>query len=886
MKVKFNVKFSSTQGQNLYITGSCDELGNWDRDKALPMHFAGATDWAAETDIKSKNFEYLYFIRNEWDGNITEEWAPHKVDNPTVRTEMVIYDSWNYPSLPEFNMNTEFFRHLTPHIKVAKPRKFKKNTHRFSIPFRLLKENESVYVLGNYAPLGNWNEDNALALNWDGEGKWFADVDLSMAQNVVEYKYLVKNTETGQVRYYESGKNRYVLPVQKGEFALCNDVSFWPPENEKWRGSGIAVPVFSLRSEKGLGVGEFPDLIEFGAWVKDAGFSMIQILPIHDTTAKFDWTDSYPYAAISVYALHPMFLRLNDLNYLSKSDLKQIEKKAAELNKHAQVDYEEVNSFKNDFLQKYFTQHFDKINKDKKFQQYLDENSDWVKPYAAFCVLRDENKTADFTRWKSGSKSSSAVITRLFKPSGKQYKKVLFYVFVQWQLHLQLSKAVEALHDMNLTLKGDLPIGIYRHSADAWWQPELFNMDQQAGAPPDDFAVLGQNWEFPTYNWARMQQDDFAWWKSRFQFMSRYFDAFRIDHILGFFRIWQIPLTATQGILGRFEPALPVTLEELHHRGIHLDAERLVEPYVHYELLRQYFGEETDQVFEQYFDLKNDHGEIKFKPDFDSQRKIKNALGESHAHTERLLELAANVLFIKEEGNDMLLHPRFAMQDTNNYKWLGKDYQAKLNELYLDYFFNRQEQFWKQKGLEKLPALKQATNMLTCGEDLGMVPKVVPQVMNDLAILSLQVQRMPSNEKVRFSHPNDAPYLSVVSPSSHDTSTLRQWWKENRDGTQYFFNHLLGIYGAAPQDLHPDLLAQIIDQHLYSPAMLSVIPLQEFLGMDEILRNPDEDAERINIPAVFPHYWRYRMHLNIAELMQQTAFTARLKEKHAAAGRG
>ena len=579
-----------------------------------------------------------------------------------------------------------------------------------------------------------------------------------------------------------------------------------------------------------------------------------------------------------------MYVRLSSLKGLTKDELKQINSKAKVLNSSETVDYEQVTQFKNEFLKKYFNANFKTITSDRSFVRYLEDNAEWVKPYAIFSVLRDENQTADFTKWKKDSKSSPELAEKYFKPRSKNYRDVMFYVFVQWQLHEQLSEAVQQLHDMNITLKGDLPIGIYRHSADAWWNPELFHMDQQAGAPPDDFAVLGQNWEFPTYNWSKMQEDGFSWWKSRFQFMSRYFDAFRIDHILGFFRIWQIPLTATQGILGRFEPALPVTEEELHHRGIHLDRDRLIQPYIHYDLLSRYFGDEVEQVIEKYFDYKNEYGELRFKDEFNSQRKITQQLGD-HGHKERLLELAANVLFIKEEGESFKLHPRFGMSSTNNYKWLQADYQRKLDDLYVDYFFRRQEEFWKQKGLEKLPALKQATNMLTCGEDLGMVPKVVPQVMRDLAILSLQVQRMPSDEKVRFSHPNDAPYLSVVSPSSHDTSTLRQWWKENRDNTQYFFNHIMGIYGSAPQDLHPDLLAKIIEQHLYSPAMLSVIPLQEFLGIDMEVRNENEDIERINIPAVFPHYWRYRMHLNIADLQKNTSFTQRIREMHRASGR-
>lgn len=886
MNILFNIIFNSVEGQNIYVTGSCKELGKWDKSKAIALNYVDNAKWSTNIELKSSKFEYLYFIKDERDNSITEEWASRKL-NFTTKNDIVLNDSWKYPFLPEFNLNTEFFEHISAKFPISKPKNSIKNTHQFNISFRSLHENEEVYLLGNCSALGNWEENNAVPMHWDGKGNWSTSVNLSRVKHPIAYKYLIINSATKNVEYYEEGGNRMTPNFQKNVLIIQHDTAFRQPAEKRWRGSGIAVPVFSLRSENGLGVGEFLDLIEFGKWAKDAGFSMIQILPIHDTTAKFDWTDSYPYAAISVYALHPMYLNLNNLKFKLTSDEKEkITEKSNSLNALDNIDYEEVNVFKREFLQNYFKSNFKKIKKDEDFNAFLKENKDWVKPYAAFSVLRDKNNTADFTKWKSHSKSSKATLSRLFKETSKDFEDVMFYVFVQWQLHEQLSKTVDELHKLNLTLKGDLPIGIYRHSVDAWWNPELFHMDQQAGAPPDDFAILGQNWEFPTYNWAKMKEDNFAWWKSRFQFMSRYFDAFRIDHILGFFRIWQIPLTATQGILGRFEPALPVTLDELQNRGINLPLERLIEPYLHYDLIKMYFGDEVVQIIETYFEFKNDFGELKFKPAFDSQRKLKDTLGAEHPHLERLLELAANVLFVKEDGEELKLHPRYGLYATNNYKWLSEDLQDKLYGVYLDYFYNRQEEFWKKEGLEKLPALKQATNMLTCGEDLGMVPKVVPQVMKELAILSLQVQRMPSDERIKFSHPHNAPYLSVVSPSSHDTSTLRQWWKEDAENRQFFYNHIMGIPGGAPHELSTDLLSIIINQHLYSPAMLSVIPLQEFLGMDENLRNPDEDIERINIPAIFPHYWRYRMHLNISDLIENEDFTNRLKESHVNAGRG
>lgn len=887
MKLKFKVIFKSAFGQQIYLTGNCNELGNWDKEKAVSLNYINESEWSVNLDFKSKNFEYLYFIKDERDQSITEEWAKRSFNNPTTKKEIVLVDSWNYPNLPEFNLSTEFFEHIGAKLPQKKQRKLKKYTHQFRLSFRTLHPDEAMFMVGSVDALGNWDEDKALPMYCDGKGNWSLSVDLSSAKDPVAYKYLVVNSKTNEINYYETGSNRIAQPAKDEEFIIYHDTGFRQPPHTQWRGSGVAVPVFSLRSEKGVGVGEFLDLIDFGKWAKEAGFSMVQILPIHDTTAKFDWTDSYPYAAISVYALHPMYLSLSNLKFkLTAAEKKVIEDQTKKLNALDNVDYELVNNFKTEFLKNYFKNNKNKILADKDFKLFLKENEDWVKPYAAFCVLRDKNKTADFTQWKSHAKSSKATLNKIFAAKSKDVDDAMFYVFVQWQLHEQLSKAVEELHKLNLTLKGDLPIGIYRHSVDAWWNPELFHMDQQAGAPPDDFAVLGQNWEFPTYNWPRMKEDDFAWWKSRFQFMSRYFDAFRIDHILGFFRIWQIPLTATQGILGRFEPALPISLDELNYRGIHLDLERLIEPYLHYDLIRMYFGSETEDVVSTYFDFKNEFGELRFKEEFNTQRKIKNELSADHGHLERLLELAANVLFIKEDSEVVKLHPRYALHETNNFKWLPKDTQDKLYALYLDYFYNRQEQFWKTKGLEKLPALKQATNMLTCGEDLGMVPKVVPQVMHDLAIMSLQVQRMPSDEEIKFSNPHHAPYLSVVSPSSHDTSTLRQWWKEDREATQYFYNTMMGKKGAAPEELSEELLSIIVDQHLYSPALLSVIPLQEFLGMHSELRNPNEEIERINVPAVFPHYWRYRMHVNISDLINHKEFTTMLKDRHANAGRG
>ena len=187
--------------------------------------------------------------------------------------------------------------------------------------------------------------------------------------------------------------------------------------------------------------------------------------------------------------------------------------------------------------------------------------------------------------------------------------------------------------------------------------------------------------------------------------------------------------------------------------------------------------------------------------------------------------------------------------------------------------------------MKKLPALKDATNMLICGEDLGMVPHSVPEVMQQLGILSLEIQRMPKNPQTEFFHPKDAPYLSVITPSSHDMSTIRGWWEENREKTQRFYNQILGEHGTAPYFCEPWVNRAVILQHLYSPAMWAVFQLQDILGMNEKLRREDPSEERINNPANPNHYWNYRMHIPLEQLIKEKDFNKELKDYITNSGR-
>jgi 4-alpha-glucanotransferase len=646
----------------------------------------------------------------------------------------------------------------------------------------------------------------------------------------------------------------------------------------------MAIPVFSLRSEKSFGVGEFSDLKLLTDWAASVGLKMIQLLPVNDTTATHTNADSYPYAAISAFALHPMYLHLPTLaDTEGKAALAELELLRNELNGNATVAYDQVNNIKDEFCRSVYERIGKTTFRTKSYQEFFSTQQHWLKPYAAFCYFRDTYQTIRFEEWPANTTWEEQLHGPYFDSQSDTPEGIGmgYYCFLQYHLNEQLKDATRYAHSKGIIVKGDIAIGVYRHGADVWQHPELFHLEYQAGAPPDDFAVSGQNWGFPTYNWQRMKETSFAWWKQRFSQMSEYFDAFRIDHILGFFRIWSIPYHAVEGIMGHFVPALPVHREEFFARGIHLSHERLTAPFINEKVLWEIFGYDNELVKSIFLD-STDSGQYQLKAAFATQRQVEIYFAEKEQDEHHLkirqglYKLLSNVICFQSNNAPDAFHFRYAMDQTPSYHQLPDELKGALHDLYIDYFFRRQDQFWMQEALQKLPALKRETNMLICGEDLGMVPGCVPQVMQQLGLLSLEIQRMPKDSAKQFFHPNDAPYLSVVTPSTHDMSTIRGWWEENSQATTDFYHHELGQLGTPPFYCEAWINKAIVVQHLYSPAMWCVFQLQDLLGIDASLRRTHPADERINIPADSNHFWNYRMHLTIEELQQATAYNEEL----------
>lgn len=869
-------------------------VGN-DGVKTHRMATFDGKDWFCDLRLSKTDSTLTYYYNvTGRDNNNRNEWqiVKHVLDLTCAKaTEYTIYDHWNGMPEDSYLYSSAF----TDCINHQEPEQMKDTTYAQTLQLTVrapqLRDGERLAVIGAHPSLGAWNPDKALPMTLHTYGEWAVNIDASVLhEEPVELKFVIMNT-AGHVMMWECGYNRTItLPdMKKNQVVVYHlNQAFFEIWNRKV--AGTLVPVFSLRSKESAGIGDFGDLKMMIDLMEKTGQRVLQLLPINDTTITHTWTDSYPYSCISVFAIHPQYVNLRALPALAdEKERKEAEAEGARLNALPQIDYEGANAFKSKYLQKVYLQEGKKIMKSAEFKAFFQETQNWLVPYAQYSWLRDLNGTADFTKWKDHNTWDEAERKTLEDPRSKEYQEVAFYYFVQFVLSTQMKEAHEYAKQKGVILKGDIPIGVNRYSCDVWTEPKYFNLNGQAGAPPDGFSANGQNWGFPTYNWEEMIKDGCQWWVRRFQSMSMYFDAYRIDHVLGFFRIWEIPIHSVHGLTGQFAPSQAMSREEIMQYGLNFQEQRFTEPFITDWVLDRVFHERADEVRQTYLE-RIDHERYRMKPEVDTQRKIE-ARFENVTRQEDLwlrdglYSLLSDVLFVRDHNNPDMFHPRISAQLDFIYESLYDNDKQAFNRLYNDYYYHRNNQFWYREAMKKLPKLVQATRMLVCAEDLGMVPDCVPWVMDELKILSLELQSMPKSPTMRFGDINSYPYRSVCTISSHDMPTLRQWWDEDYSRTQDYYNTMLGRQDAAPHPLPGELAKEIIARHLDSPSMLCILSIQDWLAMDEQLRLPDADAERINIPANPKHYWRYRMHLNIEDMIANTALTDTISTLIRQAGR-
>lgn len=890
MTVQFNIEYKAMFGEQIVVNIQTEE-----GELKLPLETTDGQRWACDWCVESPEKSYTYYYSVEREGRaVKAEWLiiKHQLDVNAKKAEVyTLYDHWK--AMPEdaylySSAFTDCINHQAP--QEMKPETGSKIV-RLIVRAPQLRDGERLGVLGADKALGVWDVQKILPMTQHTYNEWVADIDATHLEGShLEFKFVAFRNAKNEL-LWETSMNRTVdLPEMKaGELVSYElDQAYFALYNRKL--AGTQVPVFSLRTRKSAGIGDFGDLKNMIDFVASTGQKVLQLLPINDTTITHTWTDSYPYSCISVFAIHPQYADLHALPELKDAKARaEAEKTRAELNALDKIDYEKVNDFKINYLRQIFNQEGEKMMKTAEYKAFFQDTELWLVPYAQYSYLRDKNGTADFNQWPDHRVWDEAERKALADPKTAAYKNVAFFYFVQFVLDRQMQEAHEHAKAKGVILKGDIPIGVNRNSCDVWMEPKYFNLNGQAGAPPDDFSANGQNWGFPTYNWFEMLKDGCQWWNRRFKNMARYFDAYRIDHVLGFFRIWEIPVHSVHGLLGQFAPALAMSREEIESYGLHFQEDRFTRPFITDWVLDRMFHERAGEVKEKYLDRLDDE-RYQMKPEVDAQRKVEALFADATDEKELWLRdglyaLISDVLFVRDHTNPGVFHPRISAQLDFIYESLYDNDKAAFNRLYNDYFYRRNNQFWYQEAMKKLPKLVQATRMLVCAEDLGMVPDCVPWVMDELKILSLELQSMPKDPSVKFGHLSRNPYRSVCTISSHDMPTLRMWWDENIQRTQEYYNTMLYRQGSAPHPLPGWLASDIISRHLTSPSMLCILSIQDWLATDEALRLPDADAERINIPATPKHYWRYRMHLNIEDLAADKRFVQNITEMISQSGR-
>ncbi len=877
MQLHFTTAYNSKPGETVFVTLYKEKK---EILVSFELEYKNEKTWAGQMLLDTENFSkkivYQILVRNENRSEETVVLFNGIINRRKIKSKSIeiIHRKKSLTFIIDVRKSKPFNKVFKPiNVEPASFCKSKKATHIFKVFYPLLQEKIFLCLTGSSKQLNLFNNQHPVLFAKTKKNKSILKFDFSKEVFPIEYKIAFFDVEKKCIVDYEKGANK-LLEKPTDDNVLTMISSKPDCKDYLWKGTGINTPVFSLRTNETWGSGDFNSIKKLVDYSSSVGIKMIQLLPVNDTIATFTEKDSYPYSAISSFALNPLYLNINQLIIDSSISILEKEKEEIKrLNDFVLCDFTAVVNLKLSVIKKIFHLANSNFLKDKNWQKFYEESYEWLIPYAAFCVLRDEYQTVDTSKWEDYEFYNVEKILAFVEPAGNHFQDILFWYFVQYQLHLQLKEVSKYAHKNKVILKADLPIGIAKHSVDAWVNPQLFHMNMQAGAPPDAFSGIGQNWQFPTYNIEKMREDGFAWFIKRMKSLENYFDALRIDHVLGLFRIWSIPQSQVDGSMGIFVPAISLT--KLNFDPLVFDELRLCNPFITEDFLLEIFKGDVEAIKEIFFSRLN------LKDQFNDQLKIAAYLKSNPTYLrykQDLFNIVSNVILLKDPTAFDAYHFRINMQQTYSFQQLEEEQKNILNNLYNRYFFENQNELWEKEGTATLSMLAKSSKMMLCAEDLGMVPPFTEKVLTDLDILSLQIQQMPKSGNEYFSDTRIAKYPCVVMPATHDMAPIRLWWEQNKVTAQFFFNTNLKEPGAAPYFCEPWVCKKIIELHLQSPAMWSVFLLQDLMAIDGNVRRAIPAEERINDPANPNQVWNYRMHLTIKELMQANSLNFQLKE--------
>jgi 4-alpha-glucanotransferase len=636
---------------------------------------------------------------------------------------------------------------------------------------------------------------------------------------------------------------------------------------------GAVVPVGALRGGKTTAVGEFPDLAEFAQLCKKMKVGLIQLLPVNDTGYE-----SSPYFSLTAFALHPLYLRIADL-----PEAAAFTARAAAIDKEyggeTRFPYLPVLRAKMDLLREIYAANKADIAQKAagagSLAVWIEQNP-WVREYAVYRRIKQANGEKSWKEWPEYREVLPETVMALWEDP--EYREEhLFWAWLQEACDAQFSAAARAVAEAGIVLEGDLPILMNDDSCDVWAHSGIFIQELSAGAPPDMYSPDGQNWGFPLYNWEAQETDDYAWWRGRLAVAAKYYQAYRIDHVLGFFRIWSSSRSDYSSALGRFVPYVPVTAGDLKKLGFDKGRIRwLSQPHIPtgelWDALRANWGGPVDEaelsaaankIFSRALDRVGGEELWLFKKKIKGEKDI-DALGLHPAVRSYLFSAWHNRLFLEYEKGKFF--PVWYYRDSRAYNSLSPEEKQQMEAL-LEKRRVKSEKIWETQGKKLLTVLARSSDMLPCAEDLGAVPDCVPKVLTRLKILGLRVIRW-HRDWDRDGQPyipfDQYPDLSVCTAAVHDSSTIREWWEHEANQEQ--FAGFIGV-PSLPRIYNPGTAKTILLKAATARSRFRVFQIQDLMHLSPKWYAADPASERINVPGSNNEFnWTYRLPASIGEI--------------------
>ncbi len=903
MKLRFAIHYVAAWGQSLRVQIVFRRRDGKRHIVNVPLTTSDGDLWSAETSQRNSprspyiDFSYRYqvidngytVIRNEWNLH-PRRYAFH--DDKTY----VFDDIWRDKPLQYYlltqayatwhGQKDTFEGQQSAQALTDKQMPLFRKTLFFRVLAPQLKAGESLALLGNHPILGDWNPQRYLLMHKMGLCEWMLTVNVNNVAQSLEYKYVVIKDEDHSLVRWEQGDNRIAtcqnlvdseVLVQHGDVTRLSD--------EQWHGAGVSVNVLSLRSEKSCGVGDLGSLLQLLQWSSQVGMAVLQTTTLQDVYKNHVLQQANPFAVVSAYALNPLLIDLDALGPLSdETKMNTFLRQRRELNALSVIDFDAVTRVKEAYVRERFAEEGEACLASEAFKAFYAQHASWLRVYAMYKALCLHG-TPEELMTDTDKAYSTQLIDRLSADDSSLAADVHWIYYLQYHLYDQLRMVSEYARKHRIALMMTLPYGYSQCSVEVWEHPQFFDKRFVIGELPSYDNPQGVKSSLPLLVRPLQPASQAAfdeWRRQPLVHWATYVDAILLDYIDHYFTTWAIPQEATQSMMGVYRPSLPLREEELQCGIIDFNKKLYRQPFINDAIIQQLFGIHSAYAKQHYltahaYGLYTLRGEVSDQQAIDACFKGKND-ENSQWIKNGLEQLCANRLFVSDPDNPQWVHPRLAGNHTLFFHMLNNEEQQAYLGLSHSYFHRRYEAYWKQNGTQTLDNLLADSNLLVVVDNpTAELSPAMTEVVNRQRLMPLCMQLRQRGYDGAFGHLEQNSYQTMDVLTTPSTLTLHQWWESNPYRTQHFALTKLQKEGRISRRLSPMLAEELVRRHLFSPSMLCVLSLTDWLAMDSQLSYEGHSASSaLSTVDDEREIWAVRAATSLETLAQAQPFNRKL----------